>query len=165
MGYDVVSTRDSEHFTPLERAVANYAYDAAEYLSEITDNVSINYLATKTDSQGIIRTIARSRDRNSFLNKKILPVLKPALALFIIYACINLPQMAVYSDYQQPIESLIKTISALYVLMFAVGWFSSYKKEEFSPRNINIPALLGAPEFPHFVEVCPECLGTEKPNT
>lgn len=61
MGYDVVSTRDSEHFTPLERAVANYAYDAAEYLSQITDNVSINYLATKTDSQGIIRTIAKSR--------------------------------------------------------------------------------------------------------
>lgn len=61
MGYDVVSTRDSEHFTPLERAVANYAFEAAEYLSEITDNISINYLATKTDSQGIIRTIAKSR--------------------------------------------------------------------------------------------------------
>jgi ankyrin repeat protein len=59
LGYDVVSTRDSEHFTPLERAVANYSYDSAEYLSEITDRISINYLATKTDSKGIIRLITK----------------------------------------------------------------------------------------------------------
>ena len=92
-------------------------------------------------------------------------MLKPALALFIIYSCISLPQMAVYSDYQQPLLSLISAIVGLYALMFALGWLSSCKKEESSPRSINIPALLGAPEFPHFVEVCPECLGTEKPNT
>lgn len=36
LGYDVVSIRDSEHFTPLERAVANYSYDAAEYLTDIS---------------------------------------------------------------------------------------------------------------------------------
>lgn len=125
--------------------MANYAYEAAEYLSEITDKVSINYLATKTDSQGIIRTIAKSKEKNSFLNKRVLPVLKPALALFFIHYFIGLPQITVYNYYYWRFISLIKTMVLLYAIMVGLGWLSSWKKKEFSPRNVNIPALLGAP--------------------
>jgi hypothetical protein len=92
MGYDIISTRDSEHFTPLERAVANYAYDAAEYLAEITDKVSINYLATKTDSKGIIRLITKAIKNNSKINRGVLPILFPTIIFLFIYFCLSQPQ-------------------------------------------------------------------------
>jgi hypothetical protein len=84
MGYDVTSIRDSEHFSPLERAVANYSYEAAEYLTEITDKVSTGYLATKTDSKGIIRTIEKANKNRSLLNKT-LPYFFPIFNLLIVY--------------------------------------------------------------------------------
>ena len=36
LGYNITTQRDNEYFSPIERAVENYAYDAAEFLTEVS---------------------------------------------------------------------------------------------------------------------------------
>lgn len=57
---DVLWVRDSQHFTPLERAVENYSYDVAEFLARLSGDVSMADLAGRTDSKGILRLIKRT---------------------------------------------------------------------------------------------------------
>jgi ankyrin repeat protein len=59
LGIDVLWSRDSQHLTPLERAVENYSYDAAEYLTKLSGEFSMTDLAGRTDSKGILRLVKR----------------------------------------------------------------------------------------------------------
>jgi hypothetical protein len=56
---DVLWQRDSEHFTPIQRAVQNYSYDVCEFLTQLEPEVASADLAEKTDSHGIIRLMKR----------------------------------------------------------------------------------------------------------
>jgi hypothetical protein len=144
LGYDVVSTRDSEHFTPLERAVANYAYESAEYLAEITDKVSISYLATKTDSKGIIRRITKVKEQNGMVKQSILPLLLPVLQFFFIYFCINQPEFNFYARYMPAINLSLGSIMVFQLLVILIGNFNG-SHVELSRRDVNFMALLRAP--------------------
>ncbi len=102
--------------------MANYSYDAAEYLSEITDRISISYLATKTDSKGIIRLISKVKRLNGFGHQVIRPILLLVLQLVYIYYCLSQPQLAFYEPYKNLINHCIGGILALHVIMIAIGW-------------------------------------------
>lgn len=89
LGYDVVAVRDSQHFTPLERAVQNYGYDVAEFLTRISPDVKPGYLSTKTDSTGIIRLVQRVQKSTSLLHKTVLPLVSPVINICLVFMAIQ----------------------------------------------------------------------------
>lgn len=104
LGYDIITVKDEEYFTPIERAAANYSYDAAEYLSETMDRLSdgyLSYISKKTDSKGIIRLMKRARKINGFGPQVARPILLLFLQLAVIYLCVwqpggLLPELSFY---------------------------------------------------------------------
>lgn len=134
MGYDIVSVKDNEYFTPIERAAANYSYDAAEYLSEIMNRLSdgyLNYISKKTDSKGIIRLMRKVRKLKEYEQQIARPILLLFLQLAVIYLCIwqpegllpggLLPELSFYEAYQPVITKAIGGLLALHVIMLAIG--------------------------------------------
>lgn len=94
LGYDITTVKDEEFFTPVERAAANYSYDAAAYLSETMEYLSdgyLNYIAKKTDSKGILRLMRRVGKVNAFGPITKRPLLLLFLQLTVIYLCVWQP--------------------------------------------------------------------------
>lgn len=84
--------------TPLKRAVENYSYDVADYLTFLSGGEEpIEELVSKTDSEGIIRLIKRVRKENSLTFGFILPLFYTIAHLYIVHVASTLPIFAPYA--------------------------------------------------------------------
>jgi vacuolar-type H+-ATPase subunit B/Vma2 len=70
-----IDTKNDKNKTPLEIAVENYSYEAAEYLAMVTDNYIVSQLNLLTDSAAMLRRISKGRSKSSFLERGILPLI------------------------------------------------------------------------------------------
>ena len=150
MGTDVFFGRDSDNMTPLERAVENYSYETAEFLtSELPSKAVPSSLACKTDSKGIIRLVERVKTESSYWQYALMPLVMLGVNLGVMLsAC----QWSPFREYQ---ESLSLGLLLLAVAQGCLWLFSSSEKRMEVP---NFLALLRAPEFPPLGEICPHCL-------
>jgi asparagine N-glycosylation enzyme membrane subunit Stt3 len=85
------------------------------------------------------------------------PILLLILQVLFIYYCLSQPQFSFYLSYNPTITLAIRAILLIYVVMIAIGWTNG-SQTELNRRNVNIMALLKAPEFPVLEDICPECL-------
>lgn len=122
LGIDVLWSRDSQHFTPLERAVENYSYDVAEFLTKLSTDFSMTDLAGRTDSKGILRLIKRTLKENSVWHNYLTPLFCIAVNVLLVYSASALP---IFSLYQSEITVCIAAITVLYLCLTLFSWKST----------------------------------------
>lgn len=62
-GFDF-SARDEHNMTALEVAIENYSYDAAEYLTSISQSSGLPNMRALTDSEAMIRRVKRVKSES-----------------------------------------------------------------------------------------------------
>jgi hypothetical protein len=120
-----IDVKNDKHRTPLEVAVMNYSYEAAEYLAMVTHNYDIPSLASLTDSAAIIRRVERGYKNGSFVWRTLLPLLqKFGILLFLL---ISVASSEMFIDTQSSQLMLLAIYTSLFLGIFVTQVLLSSK--------------------------------------